>query len=196
MRDVARDLAERNFRAFDVNSVDAVITNAAGCGSALKEYPQLFPVAGDELAQVDLFSRNVRDVTEFLDELGLTASMRPTRRVPLRVTLQDSCHLVHGQKIREAPRRLVRAVPGVELVEMPLADHCCGSAGVYNVTQTSASMSLLEEKMRLARGTQADAIVTANPGCILQLRAGAAKFNTGQEVLHVVELLDRALTSN
>jgi glycolate oxidase iron-sulfur subunit len=196
MRDVARDLAERNFRAFDVNSVDAVITNAAGCGSALKEYPQLFPVAGDELAQVDLFSRNVRDVTEFLDELGLTASMRPTRRVPLRVTLQDSCHLVHGQKIREAPRRLVRAVPGVELVEMPLADHCCGSAGVYNVTQTSASMSLLEEKMRLARGTQADAIVTANPGCILQLRAGAAKFNTGQEVLHVVELLDRALASN
>ena len=196
MRDVARDLAERNFRAFDVNSVDAVITNAAGCGSALKEYPQLFPVAGDELAQVDLFSRNVRDVTEFLDELGLTASMRPTRRVPLRVTLQDSCHLVHGQKIREAPRRLVRAVPGVELVEMPLADHCCGSAGVYNVTQTSASMSLLEEKMRLARGTQADALVTANPGCILQLRAGAAKFNTGQEVLHVVELLDRALASN
>jgi glycolate oxidase iron-sulfur subunit len=196
MRDVARDLAERNFRAFDVNSVDAVITNAAGCGSTLKEYPQLFPVAGDDLAQADLFSRKVRDITEFLDDLGITAPMRPTQTAALRVTLQDSCHLVHGQKIREAPRRLVRAVPGVELVEMPLADHCCGSAGVYNVTQTSASMSLLEEKMRLARGTQADALVTANPGCILQLRAGAAKFNTGQEVLHVVELLDRALASN
>jgi len=196
MRDVARGLAMANFRAFDVNNVDAVITNAAGCGSTLKEYQQLFPMPGDELAQADLFSRKVRDITEFLDELGITASMRPTRLVPLRVTLQDSCHLVHGQKIREAPRRLVRSVPGVELVEMPLADHCCGSAGVYNVTQTSASMSLLEEKMRLARGTQADAIVTANPGCILQLRAGAAKFNTGQEVLHVVELLDRALASN
>jgi glycolate oxidase iron-sulfur subunit len=196
MRDVARDLAERNFRAFDVNSVDAVITNAAGCGSTLKEYPQLFPVAGDDLAQADLFSRKVRDITEFLDDLGITAPMRPTQTAALRVTLQDSCHLVHGQKIREAPRRLVRAVPGVELVEMPLADHCCGSAGVYNVTQTSASMSLLEEKMRLARGTQADALVTANPGCILQLRAGTAKFNTGQEVLHVVELLDRALASN
>jgi glycolate oxidase iron-sulfur subunit len=196
MRDVARDSAERNFRAFDANSVDAVITNAAGCGSTLKEYPQLFPSAGEDLARADLFSRKVRDITEFLDDLGVTALMRPMRQVPLRVTLQDSCHLVHGQKIREAPRRLVRAVPGVELVEMPLADHCCGSAGVYNVTQTSASMSLLEEKMRLARGTQADAIVTANPGCILQLRAGAAKFNTGQEVLHVVELLDRALASN
>jgi glycolate oxidase iron-sulfur subunit len=205
MRDVARDLGKRNFRAFgadtefDINNVDAVITNAAGCGSTLKEYPQLFPSAGDDLAQADQFSQKVRDVTEFLDDLGITAPMktiRPTQKTALRVTLQDSCHLVHGQKIREAPRRLVRAVPGVELVEMPLADHCCGSAGVYNVTQTSASMSLLEEKMRLARGTQADAIVTANPGCILQLRAGAAKFNTGQEVLHVVELLDRALASN
>jgi glycolate oxidase iron-sulfur subunit len=207
MRDVARDLAKRNFRAFgansefdgnnfDVNNVDAVITNAAGCGSTLKEYPQLFPSAGDDVAQADLFSRKVRDITEFLDDLGITAPMKPTRAAPLRVTLQDSCHLIHGQKIREAPRRLVRAVPGVELVEMPLADHCCGSAGVYNVTQTTASISLLEEKMRLARGTQADAIVTANPGCILQLRAGAAKFNTGQEVLHVVELLDRALATN
>jgi glycolate oxidase iron-sulfur subunit len=202
MRDVARDLGKRNFRAFgadtefDINNVDAVITNAAGCGSTLKEYPQFFPSTGDDLAQADLFSQKVRDITEFLDDLGITAPMKPTRPAPLRVTLQDSCHLIHGQKIREAPRRLVRAVPGVELVEMPMADHCCGSAGVYNVTQTSASMSLLEEKMRLARGTQADAIVTANPGCILQLRAGAAKFNTGQEVLHVVELLDRALASN
>ncbi|HEY4740824.1 MAG TPA: (Fe-S)-binding protein, partial [Candidatus Acidoferrales bacterium] len=201
MRDVARDLAKRNFRAFgansefDVNNVDAVITNAAGCGSTLKEYPQLFPSAGDDLSQADLFSQKVRDITEFLDDLGITAPMKATRAAPLRVTLQDSCHLIHGQKIREAPRRLVRAVPGVELVEMPLADHCCGSAGVYNVTQTSASMSLLEEKMRLAHGTQADTIVTANPGCILQLQAGAAKFSTGQEVLHVIELLDRALAT-
>ncbi len=193
MRDVARDLARANFRAFGSNDVDAIITNAAGCGSTLKEYSDLFPAAGDDVAQAGLFARRVRDVTEFLDELGLAAPMRP---VKLRVTMQDSCHLVHGQKIREAPRRLVRAVPGVELVEMPLADHCCGSAGAYNVTQTAASMSLLEEKMRLAHGTQADAIVTANPGCILQLRAGAVKFNTGQEVLHVVELLDRAITSN
>jgi glycolate oxidase iron-sulfur subunit len=193
MRDVARDLARANFRAFAVDDVDAIITNAAGCGSTLKEYSHLFTMADDDLARAGLFAGRVRDITEFLDELGIVAPMRP---VPLRVTLQDSCHLVHGQKVREAPRRLVRAVPGVEFVEMPLADHCCGSAGVYNVTQTSASMSLLEEKMRLAHGTQADAIVTANPGCILQLRAGAAKFNIGQEVLHVVELLDRALAIN
>jgi glycolate oxidase iron-sulfur subunit len=193
MRDVTRDLACVNFRAFGGNDVDAIITNAAGCGSTLKEYRHLFPVAGELLAQAGMFARKVRDVTEFLDHLGIVA---PMRHLPLRVTLQDSCHLIHGQKIREAPRRLVGGIPGIEIVEMPLADHCCGSAGVYNVTQTAASMALLEEKMRLSHGTQADLIVTENPGCMLQLRAGVAKFNTAQEVLHVVELLDRAIGNN
>jgi glycolate oxidase iron-sulfur subunit len=192
LRDVARDLALANSRAFGSGEFDAIITNAAGCGSTLKEYTHLFPAIGPEHKTVAAFSARVRDVTEFLDSLGLTAPMREVR---LRATLQDSCHLAHGQKIREAPRRLVCAVPGVELVEMPLGDHCCGSAGVYNVTQTAASMALLEEKMRLAHGTRADAIVTANPGCILQLRAGAAKYKTAQEVWHVVELLDRALAN-
>ena len=192
LRDVARDLALANSRAFGSGEFDAIITNAAGCGSTLKEYTHLFSATGQEHESAAAFSAKVRDVTEFLDSLGLIAPMREVR---LRATLQDSCHLAHGQKIREAPRRLVRAVPGVEFVEMPLADHCCGSAGVYNVTQTAASMQLLEEKMRLARGTHADAIVTANPGCILQLRAGAAKYKTGQEVLHVVELLDRAFAN-
>lgn len=190
MRDVARDLARENFRAFATPEFDAIITNAAGCGSTLKEYTHLFSSVGEDFDSAEHFAQKVRDVAEFLDELGLTA---PLRELRIRVTMQDSCHLAHGQKIREAPRRLVRAVPGIELVEMPLADYCCGSAGVYNVTQTSASMALLEEKMRLARGTQAEAIVTANPGCIIQLRAGAAKCKTGQDVLHVVELLDRTL---
>jgi glycolate oxidase iron-sulfur subunit len=116
----------------------------------------------------------------------------PLRSIPLRVTYQDSCHLCHGQQIREAPRKLIRAVPGVELVEMPLSEQCCGSAGVYNVTETDASMELLAAKMENVEKTKAQAIVTANPGCILQLRAGAAIHNTGYEVMHVVELLDRA----
>jgi len=132
----------------------------------------------------------MRDVSEFLADLGLTA---PLRNLPLRVTYQDSCHLVHGQKIREAPRKLIRAVPGVELIEMQLADQCCGSAGVYNVTETEASLELLALKMDSARATKAEVIVTSNPGCILQLRAGAAIHGTGHEVLHVVELLDRAI---
>jgi len=189
IRDVARNLAHANFEAFRTGDFDALLTNAAGCGSTLKEYADLFPSGEPAYEQVRTFSSRVRDVTEFLADLGLSAELRP---LPLRVTYQDSCHLLHGQKIREAPRKLIRAVPGVELVEMPLADQCCGSAGVYNVTQTKTSLELLAQKMQFSQQTKAQAIVTANPGCILQLRAGAAIHRTGQEVLHVVELLDRA----
>jgi glycolate oxidase iron-sulfur subunit len=113
--------------------------------------------------------------------------------VPLRVTYQDSCHLLHGQKVREAPRQLLRAIPGMDFVELPYSEICCGSAGVYNVTQTPTSLDLLAEKMQHATGTGAQTIVTANPGCLLQLRAGTQIHCTGQEVLHVVELLDRAM---
>ncbi len=189
VRDVARDLARANCRAFLADDFDAIVTNAT-CGSTLKEYARLLGPDDFAHAQAEKLSAKARDVTEFLAELGLTAPLGP---VPLRVTYQDSCHLLHAQKIREAPRRLIRAVPGVELVEMPHADQCCGSAGVYNVTETEASLELLARKMEWARETKAQAIVTANPGCILQLRAGAAIHGTGQEVLHVVELLDRAL---
>jgi glycolate oxidase iron-sulfur subunit len=189
VRDVARSLARKNQTAIPVEECDAIISNAAGCGSTLKEYTHLF--AGDDEAQArtQKFTSKVRDVSEFLAELGLVA---PLRTIPLRVTYQDSCHLCHGQKVREAPRKLIRAIPGVELVEMQLSEQCCGSAGVYNVTETKASLDLLGLKMDYARQTKAQAIVTANPGCILQLRAGAAIHRTGQEVLHVVELLDRA----
>jgi glycolate oxidase iron-sulfur subunit len=191
MRDVARELAQINFGAFGGEEVDAIVTNAAGCGSTLKEYSHIFDSASADGPGAAKFSGCVRDVTEFLDQLGMVA---PMREVPLRVTIQDSCHLLHGQKVREAPRRLLRSIPGVQIVEMLRADQCCGSAGVYNVTETKASMDLLADKMTNAKATGATAIVTANPGCILQLRAGSAMHKTGQEVLHVVELLDRATT--
>lgn len=189
VRDVARDLARRNFDAFLSDDFDAILTNAAGCGSTLKEYAHLF--ADDEAGRgrAEQFSAKMRDVIEYLAELGLTA---PLRALPLRVTYQDSCHLVHGQKIREAPRQLLRAMPGIEFVEMPMSEQCCGSAGVYNVTETKASLEILERKMEAVQQTKAEVVATANPGCILQLRAGAAMHRTGQEVLHVIELLDRA----
>ena len=192
VRDVARNLARANFAAFLGKDCDAIITNAAGCGSTLKEYTHLFPEDDAAHEQAARFTAKVRDVNEFLAELGLTAALQA---LPLRVTYQDSCHLVHGQKIREAPRALISAIPGIEFVEMQLAEQCCGSAGVYNVTETKASLELLALKMDCVRETKAQVIVTANPGCILQLRAGAAIHGTGQEVLHVVELLDRALAS-
>ncbi|MBZ5695656.1 MAG: (Fe-S)-binding protein [Acidobacteriia bacterium] len=191
VRDVARDLARANLAAVPEKDFDAIITNAAGCGSTLKEYAHLFGGNDASHQPAARFASKIRDVSEFLAELGLTA---PLRTLPLRVTYQDSCHLAHGQKIREAPRKLIRAVPGVELVEMPWADQCCGSAGVYNVTETKASLELLGLKMGSVRETKAQAIVTANPGCILQLRAGAEIHGTGHEVLHVVELLDRAIS--
>ena len=193
VRDTARELAERNFEAFLGDNFDAIVTNAAGCGSTLKEYTHLFDTQSADHDKAARFSAKVRDVTEFLADLGVTARMKS---VPVRVTYQDSCHLVHGQKIREAPRQLLRAIPGVTFVEMPMSELCCGSAGVYNVTETRTSMELLDQKMDNVATTKADVIVTANPGCILQLRAGVAKRKTGQEVMHVVELIDQAIEKN
>ncbi len=191
-RDVAREMARRNFDVFlaDEAGFDAIVTNAAGCGSTMKEYGLLFATDPEEHKRAKRFEGMLKDVTEFLDELGLTA---PMRHVQMRATYQDSCHLLHGQKVREAPRRLIRAVEGVELVEMELSDQCCGSAGVYNVTQTETAMALLKRKMECVNATAAQTILTANPGCLLQLRAGAELAGKGQEVLHVVELLDRAI---
>lgn len=189
-RNTARELAYRNIETFLGDEFDAIITNAAGCGSALKEYPHLFPEGEPTHAMAQKFAAKMKDITEFLDSLGVVAPMRP---IEARVTYQDSCHLLHGQKVREAPRKLLRAIPGLDLVEMPLSDQCCGSAGVYNITQPDASMALLKQKMHHARETKAAIIATANPGCILQMRAGASIHQTGQEVLHVVQLLDRAL---
>ena len=193
VRDVARSLARKNLDVFLGDEFDAVITNAAGCGSTLKEYEYLFAGGTAEHEKAHAFRKKMRDATEFLDDLGLTAHLSA---LPMRVTYQDSCHLLHGQKIREAPRKLLRAIPGLELVEMAMADYCCGSAGSYNVTETQTSLALLAEKMKHARATNAPVIVTANPGCLLQMRAGAEIHKTGQEVVHVMELLDRALGKN
>jgi glycolate oxidase iron-sulfur subunit len=131
----------------------------------------------------------MRDVTEFLASIELNRAMKP---LPLTVTYQDSCHLAHGQRIRTAPRKLLESVPGLTFREMPLSDLCCGSAGIYNVVQNEMSMQILERKMECVNRTGADVIATANPGCMLQLRAGAAMHGKGQRVVHVVELLDEA----
>ena len=189
VRDTARRLAQTNLDTFLGDSFDAILTNTAGCGSTLKEYDQLFPDDPAWRDKAELFRSKMRDVTEFLAELGLRPPVKP---VPLRVTYQDSCHLLHGQKIKSAPRQLLTAIPGLQLIEMNLADQCCGSAGIYNLTQPEVARALLKEKMQNAGATGAQVIATANPGCILQLRAGVAQAGTQQEVLHVVELLDRS----
>jgi len=189
IRSEARKLARRNIDAVLEGGFDAIITNAAGCGSTLKEYHELLEHDPDYAEKARRFSALMKDVTEFLASIELNLAMGP---LPLTVTYQDSCHLAHGQKIRIPPRRLLAAVPGVEFREMPLSDLCCGSAGIYNVMQNEMAMAVLEKKMQHANSTNAEVIATANPGCMLQLEAGARLHGRGQRVLHIVEILDLA----
>ena len=187
--DAARRLARRTIDAFLASGADYVVVNAAGCGSAMKEYAGLLAADPAYAEKAARFAAMVKDVTELLAELGFEA---PAGRVEARVTYQDSCHLVHAQRIREAPRQLLRAIPGLELVEMDAPDRCCGSAGIYNLTQTEMSRRLLDDKMDDVLATGCDVIATANPGCMLQLQLGTKLRRTSQPVLHVVELLDQA----
>src|SRR5579885_1890725 len=154
--------------------------------STLKEYNELL----EQDARAEKFANLVRDVTEFLASIEAPAGLGEIRAT---VTYQDSCHLAHGQKVRSAPRRLLARIPGLTIKEMRMSDACCGSAGIYNVTHTEMSLALLRKKMEDVNATGAERIVTANPGCMLQLRAGVERWGRGQRVLHVVEILDEAL---
>jgi glycolate oxidase iron-sulfur subunit len=188
--DGARLLAKQNIQAIKNAgaSLDAVITNSAGCGAHMKHYAALLaddPECGKDAVS---FAEKTCDVTEFLAELGLRV---PRRRSEARVTYQDPCHLAHAQRVRSAPRALLAHV-GAKLVEMPHSDQCCGSAGTYNVTQNALSMKILDEKMKdVARVSGAvQQLVTANTGCMLQLRAGVERSGMKLPVRHVMELLD------
>jgi glycolate oxidase iron-sulfur subunit len=189
IREKARELARQNIDALLEGDYDAIITNAGGCGSTLKEYGELLEHDPAYAEKARRFSAQVKDVNEFLASIELNPDMKP---LAITVTYQDSCHLAHGQKIRSAPRNLLNAVPGLQLREMPLSDLCCGSAGIYNVVHTGMAMALLRKKMDFVNGTGAQVAVTANPGCMLQLRAGVQKFGKEQRVAHVVEILDEA----
>ncbi len=172
----ARRLRDVNAKAFGMEPFDYLIVNSAGCGSHLKDfYANLGP--------------RVRDLSEFLDEAGLP---EPRHEVRARVTYQDACHLVHAQRIRRPPRQLIRAVPGVELVEMTHPDICCGSAGIYNVLEPGMSQRILDEKVEDLLATGADVVVTANPGCQLQLEAGLRRRRSKMRVWHLAELLAKA----
>ena len=186
-RRMARELARRNVRAFLDLGVDYVVVNSAGCGSTLKEYAEL--LAADPLwrERAEEFSRRVVDVSELLANLPFERGLGPVRR---RVTLQESCHLVHAQRVKAQPRAILAAIPELELVDMATPDNCCGSAGIYSFAQTELSNRLLDTKMAEIRATTAELIVTSNPGCMLQLRAGLERAGLRGEVRHLIELLD------
>jgi glycolate oxidase iron-sulfur subunit len=190
MRDLARQLAKQNIQTFLAGGFDAIITNAAGCGSVMKEFPLLFQEEEREFQEpAREFSALLKDVTEFLAGIEIN---REFALMKVRATYQDSCHLGHAQRITAAPRQLLQAVPGLELIELKESEICCGSAGIYNVVHNELAEKLLEGKMRRIEETGAELVLTANPGCLLQLRAGVAKAGNRRRVLHVVELLDEA----
>ncbi len=190
-RRFARELARRNIDAFLAADVEAIIVNSAGCGSTMKEYGEL--LADDEHYRdaAARFVATTRDVLEFVasHDLPRLAELRRT------VTYQDSCHLVHAQKIAAAPRQILRAIPGIELREMAAPDRCCGSAGVYSLVQREMSQRLLAGKMDDIAATGATTIATANPGCMMQLEAGLRQRSIAGDVVHVIELLDEAMAA-
>ena len=171
--DGAARLREANMRVYGVGGFDALIVDSAGCGSHMKDfYPEL--------------KGRVKDLTEWLAEVGLPPSVQ---HVTARVTYQDACHLVHAQRIRKQPRALIRSLPGVELVEMRHPDICCGAAGLYSTLEPSMSGRVLSDKMDDLLSTDADVVVTANPGCQMQLEAGLRARGSKMRVEHVAELL-------
>jgi len=191
--EMACDLARRNIRAFAAAGVEAVIVNAGGCGAHLKTYGEL--LAGDAAfaAAAVTFTNQVFDLSEFL--AGRADITPPSPRPPsraLRVTYADSCHLRNAQHVVDAPRRLIRAIPGVEYIELEGADRCCGSAGVYNIVHPDIAGQLLDDKVAKILKTGADVVVTTNSGCHFQLQAGLHKAGAPVRVLHLAELLDQS----
>jgi glycolate oxidase iron-sulfur subunit len=188
-KDDARELAKNNIDATLDGDFDVILTNAAGCGSTLKEYDELLEHDDAYRDKSLAFKAKMKDINEFLGSIEIRTPAKPLN---MTVTYQDSCHLCHGQKIRVQPRKVLAAIPGVTLKEMALSDLCCGSAGIYNVVHNEMAMGLLKNKMQSVNATGAECIVTANPGCMIQLQAGAKIHGKDQPVLHVVEVLDRA----
>ena len=189
-RDEARRLARRNIAAFEAAGVDAIVVDAAGCGAHLKGYGHLLADDAQWAVRAAGFAAKVQDVTEYLATI---VGARRLGHLDMRVTYQDPCHLAHAQGIRSQPRALLGRVDGLELVEMTDADVCCGSAGFYNVTQPEYADRLGRDKVDAVLATRPDAVVSANPGCMLQMEAVLRERGSRIPALHVVEILDRAL---
>jgi len=179
--------ASRDIIDLFYNQVDYVIINSAGCGSFMKSYDTLLENEPVYAPKALWMASHTKDIMEFLDELGFTAPKTPFKK---RVTYHEPCHLVHAQKISEAPRHIIKKLPGVEFIELPESSWCCGSAGVYNVTHFENSMQLLNRKMDNLKSTKADLVLTGNPGCLIQLSYGKTRNKAEIDVQHPVSLIN------
>jgi glycolate oxidase iron-sulfur subunit len=185
----ALELARQTVDTFERERVDAVIVNTSGCGAHLKAYGTLLENDPAYAERARRFAATVQDVSEFLAREPLRGPLSP---VALTVAYHDPCHVVHGQKIRQQPRALLAQVPGLRVVPLAESDWCCGSAGIYNLTEPEMAERLLRRKVDHVLASGAEALVTANPGCILQIEKGLRERGARVPVLHIVELLDRA----
>jgi len=188
--DGGRELARRNIAAFEGLGLDAIIVNAAGCGSTMKEYGHLLHDDPAWAERAKAFAAKVRDVSEFL--AGIELNTRDLKPLNATVTYQEPCHLAHAQRISVQPRTLLRAIPGLILKEMHESSLCCGSAGIYNITEPEMAAQLGNRKLDNAMATKADILITANPGCHLQLAGGLRRRGSSIRIRHIVEMLDEA----
>jgi glycolate oxidase iron-sulfur subunit len=187
---LAQQLARRNLEQFPPEQFDAIITNAGGCGSHLKHYAKLLADDPVYLKRAELWDAKVKDIHEWLAQIKIRNPKSEIRNGV--VTYHESCHLSHGQKIVSQPREILRAIPGLQLVELPEASWCCGSAGIYNLTQPEMAGQLLDRKLEHIIATGATVVATGNPGCLLQLINGAAARGMPLRVAHPVTLLAEA----
>jgi glycolate oxidase iron-sulfur subunit len=188
-REGGRELAKRNIAWLEGLDVDAIVVNAAGCGANLKEYGWLLKDDPAWAERADRFARRVKDATEILGDMGLVATPGPIDRT---AAYDEPCHLLHGQKVSAQPKALLAAIPGLRVVPLTEADFCCGSAGVYNIAQPELSRQILDRKMEHVAAAAPNILVTANPGCLMQLQAGVRARGLRIEVIHLIDLLDRA----
>ncbi|NDA26702.1 MAG: (Fe-S)-binding protein [Verrucomicrobia bacterium] len=187
--ETAGEMARRMINLFDPASFDAIITNAAGCGSHLKNYGRLLEGDPGYAGRAREWDRKVRDIHEWLVEIGFRA---PKGEIRERVTYHEACHLCHGQRISRQPREILRSIPGIELVELPESTWCCGSAGVYNLTQPETATALQKRKVGHILSTRAGTVATSNPGCHLQISQGLGQVQAAMRVDQPVSLLARA----
>jgi len=186
-REQAKEKARRTIDAFERAGVDVVVVNAAGCGSVMKEYREL--LHGDPVyaERADAFSKKVRDISQLLAQVPLNGHLQALKRT---VTYHDACHLVHGQKVRQEPRTILKAIPGLQFVELKESDFCCGSAGIYNLLYPELAQQFLDRKIERIKESGAEVVVSGNPGCSLQIEKGLRERGLSVQVLHPVELLD------
>ncbi len=189
-REEAKNLARKNIDAFGQFQFDALIVDSAGCSAFMKEYGRLLADDAAYAQRAEAFSASIQEITEFLSDKDFGKALKPVHQ---RITYHEACHLVHTQQVSKQPRALLQSIPGIEFVELPEATWCCGSAGLYNAVRTEDSMKFLERKMENIKTTDAEIVVTANPGCHLQIQYGIAKNGLKMEVMHPVTLLNKSI---